>query len=434
MPKDRFPGDATGEAGHLGPPSAGNADNGAVAPALHGRRILYLTHRLPYPPAGGARVRAYHAIRWLAAHNRVTVAAPVRGPDEAAAAKSLSRLCHRVLTGPIGRNRALAQCCWQAGIGRPASVGYFDVPALRRRIRTLLVAEPFDLIVVHCSAVAPYVADAQGIPKILDMVDVDSRKWHDYSRVTSPPRSLVYAREGRTLENLERRMAGRFDLVITATDHEADTLRALAGDVPQAVVRNGVDLDEFHPIDDAYDPDRICFIGRMDYFPNEQAVTAFCAEVWPRIRQRRPRANFLIVGAEPTAAIRSLARTPGVQVTGSVADVRPFVWRAAATVAPLRLARGTQNKILESMAMGVPVVASRLAARGVDAVADRHLLVGDDPAEMAEQILRLLDDPAERDRFARAGRELVEARYAWATTLRDLDAALTRCLTDVQPE
>ena len=409
----------------------------ASAPALSGRHILYITHRLPYPPAGGARVRAFHSIRHLAACNRVTVAAPVRSAAEADAAQALAVLGHRVVSAPIGRYRALAQAMWHAGTARPASVGYFAAPGLGRRLRAALAADPPDLIVVHCSAVAHYAAAWPGVPKVLDFVDMDSRKWRDYSRVTPWPFKLVHAWEGWTLGRAERRLARRFDLSLTATEAEAESLTALAGPVPNAVVRNGVDLDYFHPTpdpqpdppSDPHEPDHLCFVGRMDYFPNIQAVTDFCREVLPRLHAVRPGMRLSIVGADPAPAVRALAADPAVTVTGSVADVRPYVRRAALTVAPLKLARGTQNKILESMALGVPVVASDLAARGVDAEPGRHLLAATGAEATAAAILRVLDDPALRARLAHAGRDLVASRYRWTTTLAALETALADCLS-----
>jgi len=399
----------------------------ATGPA--GLRVLYLTHRLPYPPSGGARVRAFHSLRHLAARNSVTVAAPVRDADEAVAAEALAGLGHRVLTAPLGRGRALTQAAWRAGTARPASTGYFHAPGLVRQVRALLRREAVDLIVVHCSAVGDYVADIAGIAKVLDFVDMDSCKWRDYSRVTGPPHRLVHAWEARTLRRAEARLARSFDLSLVATRAEAESLAEIAGPVPHAVVRNGVDLDYFHPGGGAPEPERLCFLGRMDYFPNVQAMVDFCREVLPRVQAVRPGARLSIVGAAPTPAVRALARLPGVEVTGSVADVRPHVWRSAVSVAPLKLARGTQNKVLEAMALGVPVVASGLAARGIEATPGTHLLRADGPAETAAAILDLLDDGAARARMARAARAHLKIRYAWSSALADLDTALLRVLS-----
>jgi len=396
-----------------------------TARRLAGRRILYVTHRMPYPPHGGARVRAYQCIRHLAVHNSVTVAAPVRSRDEAAAARALAE-AHgvTVLTRPIGRARALSQAAWGAATWRPASMGYFDAPGLGAAIRRAHEDEPFDLAIVHSSAVAPYVAALDGVAKVLDFVDMDSCKWRDYARHTRFPTNLVHRREAVTLARAEGRFARRFDLCLTATAHEAASLRDIAGDVPNAVVRNGVDLAYYGPGDEAYDPDTLCFVGRMDYFPNEQAVVAFCRDVLPRIRGVRPAARLRIVGADPTPTVRALADRPGVTVTGGVPDVRPYVRGAAATVVPLKVARGTQNKILESMAMGVPVIASTVAARGVAATPGEHLLTASTPSATAAHALRLMDGSAERDRLARAGRRAAVDHFAWAATLEALDRNL----------
>lgn len=405
---------------------------------LRGRRVLYVTHRFPYPPNDGARVRAFHAIRHLARHNAVTVAAPLRAGETDRVA-DLEALGVRVVAAPIGRLAGLARTCVSAGLGRSASRGYFDQPALRRRLRTLATeralaqAPAFDLAVVHCSAVAPYVSDLPIACKVLDLVDVDSAKWLDYRPFAGFLKRLIYTLEGRSLGRLERSMARRFDLCLTTTAFEDATLQALAGSagarpVKSAVVRNGVDLDFFHPVETPYDPDRICFLGRMDYFPNEQAMVRFCAEVLPGLQSVRPNLRLTIVGADPGPGVRALARLKGVEVTGRVDDVRPYVWRSAATVAPLLIARGTQNKILESMAMGVPVVASELAARGVQAVPGMHLLTAGTPADTAEAVLTLLRDPSARASFSAKARALVARDYSWSATLAEFDARLQALL------
>ncbi len=394
---------------------------------IEGLNILYLTHRFPYPPAGGAKVRAFHCIERLSKRNRVTVAAPLRDSEEAAAADDLKGMVAGVLTAPIRPIQALAQLAGGSALLRSASVGYFYSPKLARLIRAHLSETKVDLIVVHSSAVAHYVAGAQA-PKVLDFVDIDSRKWMDYSRHKRFPLSLGYALEGYSLARAEVALARHFDLNLVATDFERDTLHALAGEVPASVVRNGVDLTYFSPGEDIHDPERICFIGRMDYFPNEQAVETFCRDSLPIIRRSRPNAKVQIVGAEPTAAVRALERIDGVEVTGTVPDVRPYVRASAVTVAPLAIARGTQNKILESMAMGVPVVASALAARGVDAEPERHLLTGASPEEIAAQTLRVLTDPKERTRLAEAGRARVAERHAWPAALDEFEARLAAYL------
>lgn len=393
---------------------------------LSDRSILYVTHRFPWPPAGGAKVRAWHCVKHLAERNRVTLAAPVRDAAEATAVQGLVEQGIEAIVAPIGRSRAVLQGTAHALTGRPASMGFFDAPGLARRVRRHVAENRPDLIIVHCSSVAPMVADIAGIPKVLDFVDMDSRKWSDYSRFTGFPRSFVYRREGQTLERAEARLARAFDLSLLTTDFELATLREIAGEVPAAVLRNGVDLDHFAPGPEAVDPDLLCFVGRMDYLPNARAMVRFCRRVLPEIRARRPSVKLTITGAEPGPEVRALGALPGVTVTGTVPDIRPFVRAAVATVAPLDIARGTQNKVLESLAMGVPAIVSSLVARGLDAATEpgRHVLVADDPGDFARAALRLLENPAERRAMSSAGRQLAAQRWGWRPSMEELDARL----------
>ncbi len=391
-------------------------------------RVLFLCHRFPHPPKDGSRVRAFHLIKHLGATCEVTVGAPVRTSDEEAGIEALRGYCQRVLVGRVSAPAALARMILRLPTGTPSSMGYFYAPDLKRGIDAALAESAFDLIVVHCSSVAPYVAAVGTCPKILDFADMDSQKWLAYADVRGFPWSLGYRLEGRKLERAEARLAGAFDACTCITKAELDTLNGYGVETVAGWFPNGVDLDYFRPADEGYDPDRICFVGRMDYFPNQQGVTDFCHQVLPRIRERRPGVTFSIVGADPPAAIRKLGALPGVRVTGTVADVRPFVREAALTVAPLRIARGTQNKILESWAMGVPVVASSRAARGVDAVAGEHLLVADEPEAAAEAVLRLMADAGERRRLADAGRKRVESRYTWPAAMAMFDAIVDAAL------
>jgi len=226
----------------------------------------------------------------------------------------------------------------------------------------------------------------------------------------------------------EMRLARRFDLCTATTRAEWETLNGYGIDVATDWFPNGVDADHFAPATQAYEPDSICFVGRMDYYPNQQCMLDFCANVLPAIRASRPATRLFIVGADPSAAVKRLAALPGVTVTGSVPDVRPFLHRCALMVAPLNIARGTQNKILEGMAAGVPVVTSKVAAGGVDAQANEHFLVATTTQEYVSAVLRILEDPAQRDRLARAGRQRMLSHHSWPRSMARLDAIIDRCL------
>jgi sugar transferase (PEP-CTERM/EpsH1 system associated) len=271
------------------------------------------------------------------------------------------------------------------------------------------------------------------IPKILDFGDMDSQKWLEYVRYKPVPVSWGYWWEGQRVLAEEKRLARRFDMCTATTRAEQQTLDSYATGTPSDWFPNGVDNLFFAPDGGGYDPNTIVFIGRMDYYPNEQCMVDFCEQVLPLLKQKVPQVRLQIVGAEPSAVVRRLGEIPGVTVTGSVPDVRPYTLRAALTVAPLRIARGTQNKILEAMAMGVPVVCSSLAAGGVDAVPGEHLLIADTPQDNCDAILRLLTDPQERDRLARAGRARALTSHAWVNSMKRLDAIIERCLAAYQP-
>ncbi|MBS0326157.1 MAG: TIGR03087 family PEP-CTERM/XrtA system glycosyltransferase [Proteobacteria bacterium] len=390
-------------------------------------KILYVCHRFPYPPKRGGKIRPFNMIRHLAASHEVVVASLARSREEADEGRGLAAHCAHYEMVTVTNPLQVARMVARLPTPEPSSFGYFHSPALARRIRVLLATEEFDLVFVHCSSVAHYVRHVRGIPKILDFGDMDSQKWLEYARYKPFPLSLGYRLEGVKLVAAEKRLARDFDLCTATTRAEWETLESLGTGVATDWFPNGVDSGYFAPAAEPYDADSVSFVGRMDYYPNQECMLRFCSEVWPRVRERRPQAKLAIVGADPSPAIRSLGEVPGVTVTGSVPDVRPWLRHSALMVAPLAIARGTQNKILEAMASGVPVVTSRVAAGGVDAVAGEHLLVADSPAEVADAVLGVMDDVGLRARLARAGRERMLSHHAWDRSMERLDAIIERC-------
>jgi hypothetical protein len=369
-------------------------------------------------------------IRHLTASgHEVTVASLARSAQEAEDGRGIAAHCAHYEVAEVRELTQMARMVVRLPAPTPSSMGYFYSPVLARHIQNLLARGSFDLIFVHCSSVAQYVAGVQGIPKILDFGDMDSQKWLEYARYKAFPLSAGYWLEGKKLEREERRLARRFDMCTATTRAEWETLERYATGTPTDWFPNGVDSDYFSPTAEPYDPDTISFVGRMDYYPNEQCMLDFCRNVFPLLRQRRPNLRLTIVGADPVPSVKNLARLPGITVTGSVPDVRPYVRRAAAMVAPLNIARGTQNKILEAMAMGVPVVTSPAAAGGVDAVQQEHLLVADNHAGQYAALLRVLEDPKERRRLALAGRARVLSNHAWPASMRRLDGIIERTVS-----
>ncbi|MDO9235797.1 MAG: TIGR03087 family PEP-CTERM/XrtA system glycosyltransferase, partial [Aquabacterium sp.] len=293
-------------------------------------------------------------------------------------------------------------------------------------VQRLLGSKKWDLIFVHCSSVAQYVEHVTDVPKILDFGDMDSQKWFEYANYKPFPLSLGYRFEGAKMLAAEKRLARQFDLCTATTRAEWETLNDYQTGADTDWFPNGVDADFFCPIDESYDADTISFIGRMDYYPNQECMTRFCEQTWPLLKSRRPAMKLLIVGADPSPEMRRLGDLPGVTVTGSVPDVRPFIRGSALMVAPLNIARGTQNKILEAMAMGVPVVTSAIAAGGVDAESVTHFLVADTPQAYADAIMQIVDSPAERDRLAVAGRQRMLSHHAWPRSMVRLEGIIDR--------
>jgi sugar transferase (PEP-CTERM/EpsH1 system associated) len=392
-------------------------------------KILYLCHRFPFPPKRGGKIRPFNMIKHLsAAGHEVTVASLARSAAEAREGAGIAPYCKRYAIAEVRNPVQIARMVLRLPSLTPSSMGFFHSPALARRVRALLARERFELIFVHCSSVAQYVSGVVGIPKILDFGDMDSQKWLEYARCKPFPLSAGYWLEGRKLEREERRLARLFDLCTATTRAEWETLESYRTGVATDWFPNGVDSRYFAPTAEPYEADTICFVGRMDYYPNQECMFDFCANVLPRIQARRPQAKLVIVGADPSPAVKRLGQLPGVTVTGPVPDVRPYLQRSALMVAPLNIARGTQNKILEAMACGVPVVTSAAAAGGVDAVATEHFLVADSADEHVAAVLRVLENRSERARLASAGRSRMLSHHAWERSMQRLDKMIERCL------
>jgi sugar transferase (PEP-CTERM/EpsH1 system associated) len=254
--------------------------------------------------------------------------------------------------------------------------------------------------------------ELRAVPAVIDVMDVDSQKWFDYAAATRGPRAWLFRTEGRRLRRLEQALPAWARAVTLVGAAEAALYREFCAPGEVRAVTNGVDLDYFRPGPQAEGPACV-FVGALDYLPNVDAAEWFCREVWPTVLRRRPEAKFLLVGRRPAPAVQRLAALPGVEVVGQVPDVRPHVARAAVTVVPLRIARGIQNKALESLAMAKPTVVSPPTLAGLKAEPGVHLLCASSPAEWAAAVLRLFDDRDLCRRLGEAGRRYVEENHHW---------------------
>ena len=365
---------------------------------------------------------------FAASGHHVTVCSLARSTVEATEGAGIAPFCADFEIAQVSEPIQFARMVARLPVITPSSMGYFYSRRLARRVRERLASQQWDLIFVHCSSVAQYVEHVRGAPKILDFGDMDSQKWIEYANHKPLPLSWGYQLEGTKMLRAEKRLARCFDVCTATTRAEWETLESYGTGAATDWFPNGVDSEFFQPSNESYDAGTISFVGRMDYYPNQQCMSQFCDQVWPLLRAHRPDLKLLIVGADPSPAMRQLGERPGITVTGSVPDVRPYVRQSAAMVAPLTIARGTQNKILEAMALGVPVVTSRVAAGGVDAEPGVHLVVADSPLEQAAAINKLLDSPAERGRLALAGRQRVLSHHSWEQSMKRLDRIVERCI------
>jgi sugar transferase (PEP-CTERM/EpsH1 system associated) len=398
------------------------------------RRLLFLAHRIPYPPDKGDKIRAWHMLDHLADRWEVDLGCLV---DDAGDLKHLQVLrdrCAKVEARAVGRRAQAARALLRIRPGQPLSLGWFHDPALAAWVSRGLQEHRWDATLVYSSAMAPYVMTPSvqrgRLRRVLDMVDVDSEKWRAYAATAAAPMRQVWAREARTLLDLERRAARAFDASLFVSEAEARRFAELAPESADRVtwVDNGVDLARFDPSLAHPSPYRgeapvVVFTGTMNYRPNVEAACWFAEAVLPRLRTgRSPAPEFHVVGAHPAPAVLALRALPGVHVSGAVADIRPYVAHAAVAVAPLRIARGIQNKVLEAMAMARPVVASPEAFEGVRATAGRDLLVADGAEETARRVEEVL--AGRHPCLGTRGRVAVAAGHDWNATLVRLDALM----------
>jgi sugar transferase (PEP-CTERM/EpsH1 system associated) len=395
--------------------------------------ILFLAHRIPYPPDKGDKIRSWNILRYLAERARVHLGAFVDDPDDFRYADALASVCasqRLVALTKQGRAGRIANAFRR---GMPLSVALYENPEMRRWVSQAMRSHPIDRMFVFSSQMALYALEhkAERRRLVMDFVDIDSDKFRQYSADSSWPRSWLYAREARTLGDFEKQVARRADVSLFVSDAETAMFKKLAGSYGHRVetLHNGVDLDYFSPtapvgtVAWAGSP-RLVFTGAMDYRPNIDAVGWFVAEVFPVLRSRFPAASFAIVGAKPDEAVKRLGDIDGVLVTGRVPDVRPYLKSADVAVAPLRIARGVQNKVLEAMAMARPVVATTAAFSGIDASPGEDLLVVDDAPAFAAAIAEVAGSRARAAALGDAARRCVETRYSWAGQLSRLDADL----------
>ncbi len=400
--------------------------------------ILFLAHRFPYPPDRGDRIRSWNFLRYLSQRARVSLACVSESPIPSSEMEVIRSTCHRVAIGNIDKRRRWIQACVHWLKGRSLTEGLFWSTSLARTLDYWSDVIAFDQVFVYCSSMLPYTErpGLQSLPRVVDLVDVDSQKWRDYAENADFLRRRIYRSEAHRVERLERASVMGSNAVLLASQAEADLLRSQQSDRKANILglSNGVDTSYFQP-QAASQPVhtyplkkssglRLVFVGVLNYPPNVQGLTWFLQRVWPAVIERLPTATIDIVGKNPAPQVIDFANVPGVRLVGAVDDVRPYLADADVAIAPLKIARGIQNKVLEAMAMAKPVVLTSPAAEGIEAIPDKHFVVADTAEDWLENILALERTPEARRQLGAAARELIENEFEWSSRLEPLDALL----------
>jgi sugar transferase (PEP-CTERM/EpsH1 system associated) len=392
-------------------------------------RIFYICRRVPFPPDRGDKIAAFNAIRHLAARHEVHVFCLGDGVRDLANISGLQAYAKSVSAAPVDEFTIKLRALAALVTGQSLSVAALNESKLHDAIQKKFTELRPDLIIVYSCNMAQFAEHFPNVPRIMHFGDLDSLKWPQYAERSSIPLNWIYAIEARRLLGYERHIAQIFSHALVHTEIEKHDFERLIPGIPVAVVGNGVDLDYFRSAGEAKKPASMVFTGVMDYRPNIDAVVWFCDEILPIVQANIPAANFTICGSRPAPAVRRLAKRRGVRVTGWVADARPYLDRAEIFVAPLRMARGVQNKLLEALAMGLPCVAST-AARSGTAVADgQGILATDEPREFARHVIDLLGDSDGRAEMARRARAAAVANYRWEVQLACLDQVIAAAVS-----
>jgi sugar transferase (PEP-CTERM/EpsH1 system associated) len=380
--------------------------------------ILFVTTRFPFPITKGDTLRAYHQIRELSRGNSVHLVSATEAPVSSDALDEMRKYCSAIDIVKIGRARSFATVA-ALGIASqlPLQVLYFLAPELRAQVERAVKRQRFDVVHAMTIRVAPAAFAVRDVPVVVDFMDSFAANISTRRALVGPFARRVYDMEFKRVTAYERDVARRAagGVVIAELDRNA------IGNPQLAIIPNGVDFEAFRFHAGERDEATLVFTGNMGYQPNVDAVTWFASECFPALLAQHPKLRFQIVGARPAPAVLALARQPGIEVTGRVESMVPFLHRATVAVCPIRCGSGMQNKLLEAMATGVPVATTDFANRGIGAVAGRDTQVAADAAQLVDAVSRLLADPALRARQASAALTWVEATYGWS---RHTDALL----------
>lgn len=394
------------------------------------KKLLFLVHRLPYPPNKGDKISSNNMLNYFSGGWRVHLGTFVDDPDDWQYADRVREKCEDTCLVNLPSVRRVTGSMYGMLTNDALSLSYYRSGELQQWVRRSIERECPDAVLVFSGVMGRFVEGLVPghVPVVFDAEDVDSEKWRSYASSKSWPLSWLYRREANKLLAYERRMAANTDVSIFVSDQEAQLFKQLAPESAHKVHfrTQGVDSKYFDPelvFDNPYETGQkvLVFTGAMDYWPNAEAVQWFCDHVLEAVRQQVPEFLFCIVGMKPTEEVQQLNTLTGVRVTGGVPDVRPYLAHALAACLPLQLARGIQNKVLEAMAMRLPVLATSDALVGIVDYPGVQSFVADDAQSMVTAALKILQHTRQDNS---AGRDCVTEHYNWDTNLRRMEEYL----------
>ncbi len=385
-------------------------------------RILCLTSRLPYPPNRGDRLRAFHFIEHLSQEHDLSLVSFIADEAERDHLPALRAYCHDVRVLPMSPGRSAISTALNIWRREPLQALYYRLGAMRRMVDDMIATTDFQAAYVHLFRMAPYIADHAQLYRIVDLTDVISKEIDLSLSYRHPASRAVYLLERKRINRYEQWVAQHFEETWLISNSDGQALAQAAPRANIRIVPNGIDFDQFYPTGQSCVPDSLIFVGHLSVLHNMDAATHLAQDVLPLVQREVPSCTLNIVGADPAPRIRQLGQSAAITVTGFVPDLNAHLNNAAVFAAPLRFAAGIQNKVLEAMAAGRPVVTTSLVNDGLGAQPEREILVADDPTATAQQIVRLLTSQPLREQIGQAGRQFVRSKFSWSHVVKRVRA------------
>lgn len=399
--------------------------------------ILYIAHRIPYPPNKGDKIRSFNEIKYLSKKFIVDLVCLADDPADMKFTGQLKKYCRRVVVFRLKPIMGKIKGLFSLLKGKSISEGYFFHLGMAVNIEKWLEKYPYKAVICFSSPMAVYL-DSTRVKKsgtlrcVMDFCDLDSDKWLQYARKMGGVLGLLYRLESYRLLKLEKKINQSFHASVFVSQKEQLIFKKVYSKARNLVtIPNGVDVDFFSPGPDdcLKDPPKkgsvLMFAGVMDYYANVEGVLWFCQRIFPLIKKQVPDVCLVIAGSRPVSAIQRLDKRDDIQVTGYVRDIRPWYGRADVCIVPLRIARGVQNKVLEAMAMAKPVVSTPEALQGICCLSGHHLVSADNPGAFAQAVVDLLKNPAHASELGQRAREFVHKEYNWNRCLKPLERIIS---------